>query len=181
MKLTLLVAMASLALAASPASAGEALCFQNQNYLVIGQERLDDVGMEFIIRPPAKGKIACVYEEKADDVLIGDPADPLWFEGLAGQYLVLTRSTGPDGNVVIYDLAAPATPMIDLAADDEITVADDRVTYWARTETGTANNCPEYAEFTASGLGAVVAEEQVVDVATGQATPTGRARCSATQ
>jgi len=181
MKQIFVLAAALLGLSAAPALAEEALCFQNENYLVIGQERLDEVGMEFIIRPPAKGKIACVYETREGDVTIGDPADPLWYEGLAGRYLVLTRSTGPDGNVVIYNLDEPAEPAIDVAADDEVTVSDDSVTYWARTDAGTADNCPEYAEFTADGLGAVVAEEQVFDVATGQVTQTGQVRCSATQ
>lgn len=179
----ILLAATIVGLAATPALADDTQCFQNEQFLVIGQERTDDVGTNFIVRPPATGKIACVYEEQAGDMLIGSPGDPLWYEGLAGRYLVLTRSTGPDGDVVIYDLenGDPITPYIDIAADDTVTITDDSVTYWARKEPGTADTCPDYAQATADGLGTVIADEIVLDIVTGDVTATGQTHCSTTQ
>lgn len=182
MKPILLLAAAFLGLTAMPALAQEAQCFQNEQYLVIAQERVDEVGADFIIRDPARGKIACVYEQREGDRLIGDPGDPLHYEGLAGQYLVLTRSTGPQGDLVVYDLTTDLfTPLIDVRAEDEITIADDSITYWQRLILGTAVNCPEYADNTGYGLGSMIYEERVFDLATVTVAATGRTRCSSTQ
>ncbi|KQT44878.1 hypothetical protein ASG47_15750 [Devosia sp. Leaf420] len=83
---------------AAPAMAQEAQCFQNDQFLVIAQDRTDSAGMEILARAPARGKIKCEYVERETDFVInplgqaGWPdGQPLWFEGLAGKYLVLTR------------------------------------------------------------------------------------------
>ncbi len=176
-----------LLLCAAPAVAQEAQCFQNEQFLVVAQDRSDSAGMEILAREPARGKIKCEYAERDGDVVVnpvgqeGWPdGQPLWFEGLAGKYLVLTRSTGPDGDILIIDLDEHQT-IVDEAADDEITVSDDAVTYWMRVEAGTAKNCPQFEEFTSNGLGAVIAEEQVLDIGSGEIKSTGEKRCSATQ
>jgi hypothetical protein len=168
------------AFAVTPAVAEDALCFQNDVALVIAQERTEDAGMNLLLRAPAKGKIKCEYVEREGDWIIGEPGDPLWYEGLAGNYLVLTRSTGPDGNIVIYDIASRSI-LVDEPADNEIALADETVTYWQRTSPGTAENCPEIGEYTANGLGAIMAEERLLDIASGEITPTGQSRCTATQ
>ncbi|GEM_PF-2531256 len=168
-------------LAASPAIANEAECFQNESHLVIFQDRVDEVGAEFIIRPPARGKIACLFEPQAGDMRIGTPGDPLHYLALLGDYLVLTRSTGPDGDLVIYDLAGDTgTPVVDVPADDEVTVSEE-ITYWERTGGAIAETCPRYDEYMGYGFGAVTAEERVFDPATGEVTATGESRCSSTQ
>lgn len=182
MKLTILAATVVLALAASPAVAQQAQCFQNDQYLVIAQQRLDEVGTDFIIRPPAKGKIACVYEQREGDRLLGEPEDPLHFEGLAGPYLVLTRSTGPQGDLVIYDLAGDLyTPLLDVRAEDEVAITEDSITYWQQAIRGTAVNCPSFDENTGYGLGSMVYEERVLDLAALTLMATGNTRCSSTQ
>lgn len=182
MKLIILAATVVLALAASPAVAQQAQCFQNDQYLVIAQERLDEVGTDFIIRPPAKGKIACVYEQREGDRLLGEPEDPLHFEGLAGPYLVLTRSTGPQGDLVIYDLAGDLyTPLLDVRAEDEVAITEDSITYWQQAIRGTAVNCPSFDENTGYGLGSMVYEERVLDLAALTLMATGNTRCSSTQ
>jgi hypothetical protein len=178
-RLTFFAALA-FAAASAPTLAQEAQCFQNDVALVIAQERTEHVGMNILARAPAKGKIKCEYKEKPGDWIIGEVDDPLWYEGLAGKYLVLTRSTGPDGNIVIYDLADRSI-LVDEPAELDIAITDDAVTYWQRTTEGTEENCPEYEEFTSNGLGAVIAEEQVLDIASGTIKATGQSRCSATQ
>ena len=182
MKRMIATGFAMLALTATPALAQEAQCFQNDQFLVIAQERLDDVGANFIIRPPAKGKIACVYEERDGDRLLGEPGDPLHYEGLAGRYLILTRSTGPQGDLVIYDLGSDLfQPLLDVRAQDEVVIADDSVTFWQQQILGTPENCPEYAEHQGYGLGSMIYEERVLDLASVTVSTTGETRCAATQ
>jgi hypothetical protein len=171
----------ALSLVTAPALAQEAQCFQNDQFLVISQERTDEVGADFLIRSPAKGKIKCVFEQHDGDVLLGAPDDPLHFAQLLGHYLVLTRSTGPDGDLVIYDLEDPDAPVLDVPADDEISATETELTFWERTVAGTAENCSDFAQYEEWGMGAVIAEEQVFNAADGSVTATGEKRCSATQ
>lgn len=170
-----------LGLSAVPAMA-EAECYQNEHYLVIGQQRVDELGTDFIIRQPAKGKINCLYEIADDDRVLSKTDDWVYYVGLARQYLVLNRSSGPDGDLVIYDLDGDlSAPAIDVRADDEIDVDGNTVTYWERTEPGNTENCPEFAQYSSFGLGAVIAEQMVFDTTTGQARRTGQQHCSQTQ
>lgn len=166
--------------ATQAATAQEAQCFQNGHYLVIAQERSESVGTDFIIRPPARGKIKCEFVPAQGDLLLDDRDEALWYAGLAGHYLALTRSTGPDGDVVIYDIATQ-TVVVDVPADDDLAVDEDGIIYWERVAQGTAENCPEFAEYDANGLGAVIAEERVFEVSSGAITASGDNRCSATQ
>lgn len=170
------------AFVAAPAFGQEAQCFQNESYLVIAQERVDEVGADFLVREPALGKIKCAFTEQSGDLRIGEPGNPLHYTGLAGYYLVLSRSTGPDGDVVIYDLRNIASgPLVDVPADDDVTIAPQEITFWERTGEANADNCPRFAEYKGYGFGAVIAEERVLDVADGEVVQTGQMRCSSTQ
>ena len=170
-----------LGLSVVPAMA-EAECYQNEHYLVIGQQRVDELGTDFIIRQPVRGKINCLYEIADDDRILSKTDDWVYFVGLAGHYLVLNRSSGPDGDLVIYDLDGDlSTPEIDVRADDEIDVRGDEVTYWKRTEPGNTENCQEFAQYSSFDFGAVIAEETVFNAATGQTRSTGKKHCSQTQ
>lgn len=181
MKNILALAAAMLGLSVIPAFA-QAECYQSDQFLVIAQQRLDEVGTDFIIRPPAKGKIGCLYEIADDDVVLSNPGDPLHFLQLAGQYLILTRSTGPQGDLVIYDLEDEwLMPLLDVRAEDEITVSGQSVTYWQQLIGGKPVNCPSFAENTAMGLGSMIYEERVLDLETLTVAATGETRCSTTQ
>ena len=171
-----------LGLTAMPTLAAEAQCFQSDQFLVIAQERFDEVGTGFIIRPPARGKIACRYEIGETDLVLSNPGDPLHYEQLIGQYLVLTRSTGPQGDLVVYDLTRDLyTPLLDVRAEDEIAITDQTVTYWQQLILGTEANCPDYAANTGNGLGSMIYEERILDLASVTVAATGRTRCSSTQ
>ncbi|SFV30918.1 hypothetical protein SAMN05216456_1172 [Devosia crocina] len=178
-----LIVLTTLVLGTAGAAFGqEAQCFQNDHYLVIEQPRFEEVGSEFIVRPPARGKIACSFETSDGDIRIGEIDDPIHYLGLAGPYLVLERSTGPDGNLVVYDLDAGAfEPIIDVPVDDEILVDDETIAYWERTDVGTAENCKEYAEHRSYGFGSVISEERTFDIASGTLSASGDWRCSSTQ
>lgn len=181
MKSSVLILAATLAMFAGPAFA-EAQCYQSNQFLVIAQDRTDEVGTDFIIRPPARGKIACLYEPTADDVVISNAEDPLHYEKLVGQYLVLTRSTGPQGDLVIYDLANYSFfPMLDVGASDDIVVTEDSVTYWQELILGSEINCDTYAENSSYDLGSMIYEERILDLATQTVAATGKTQCLSTQ
>ena len=84
-RLALLAAF--LALAAAPAFAQEAQCFQNEQFLVIGQQKPDEVGSTFRVRAPAMGKIICEYREREGDMLIAESLG-LWalFSGARSRF-----------------------------------------------------------------------------------------------
>lgn len=178
-RLPIIAALVLLA-APAPAFAAEALCVQSDKALVIAEEREGEVGMNILARAPAKGKIACQYEEREGDWIIGKPDDPLYYHDLRGQYLILTRSTGPDENLVILDVANRGV-VVDEWIGDSFIVNDADVTFWQRFEDGNAENCPEFEEYSSYGFGASIAREQAFDLATGTITATGAERCSATQ
>ena len=181
MKRIYVLVAALLALSATPAFA-QAECYQNDQFLVIAQERLNEVGTDFIIRPPARGKIACLYEINDGDVVLSNPGDALHFEQLVGKYLVLTRSTGPQGDLVVYDLTTDLyTPLLDARALDDMTVTEDSITYWQQLIGGTAVNCPSFAENTGYGLGSMIYEERVLDLASVTVKATGETQCASTQ
>lgn len=178
---TLLIGSAFFSLSATQASqAQEAQCFQNGDYLVVAQERSEDVGSDILVRAPATGKIKCALEPAEGDFVLDTADEALWYAGLAGKYLALTRSTGPDGDIVVYDLSTRAV-VIDVPADDDLLIDEDRIVYWERVAAASADTCPEFAEYEANGFGAVIAEERVLDVHTGEIGASGESRCSATQ
>ena len=181
MKPIFVLAAVLLGLSASPAFA-EAQCYQSDQFLVIAQDRVDEVGTDFIIRPPAQGKIACLYEIGDTDTVLSNPGDPLHYEQLIGQYLVLTRSTGPQGDLVVYDLAGDLyAPLLDARAEDDITITDQTITFWQKVIRGTEANCPSFAENAGYGLGSMIYEERILDLGTVTVAATGQTRCSSTQ
>lgn len=181
----LALALSAFVVTAAPAFSQEdfsegPICVQNETALIIAEERPEDVGMNILARAPAKGKIRCEYVEQEGDWIIGQIDDPLYYQDLVGKYLVLTRSTGPDDNLVIFDLDDQSV-VVDEWVGDGFLVSETDVTFWPRFEDGNAENCPEFEEYTSYGFGASIAREQVLDFATGTITATGEERCSATQ
>lgn len=181
---TALLSALAFAAVVTPALAQDAQpqCYQSGAFFVIGQDRTETVGTDFIIKTLPKGSKtpACVFEATKADIQLNDQDEPFWYEAIAGTYLVLTRSTGPDGQIVIFDMSN-GDKVIDTPSDDDITVADDTITYWERIDEGTAENCPDFADNTANGLGSQIAAETNFDVSSGKTSVTGQQRCSATQ
>ena len=195
----LFLAAAALLLTAAPALAQFPECFRNEDWAVAVSPFADEPGAEFIVTPvefagpefefnvtpgdTVDVSTICAAEKLPESFTIGSRGDPLWYSGLAGQYLVLTRSTGPDGDVVIYDLENPAEPVVDAPYSSAVPleVGDTEVAYWTRVSEGTAETCADYAEWEANGLGAAIYAKTVFDVASGQETASGETTCYATQ
>ncbi len=180
MKRALPLIATSLFALASPAFADEARCFANAQFLVIAQERTESAGTDILARTTG-AIMPCTYSVADGDVMIGDAEDPLWFNALAGQYLILERSTGPEGNLVIYDLTRPEKPVLDLPAESHPIVLPQDVIFWAFDGEASVENCPGIAENTANGLGTMVTAETVFSLLDASLALTGRTRCVATQ
>jgi hypothetical protein len=174
----------SIALAAIgslPAYAQEVECHASKDYAVAVKPYADDAGAQFAVTflggktKPTK----CVFDAKKADYVIGKPGDPLWFGEQAGNYLVLTRSTGPQGDLVIYDLKARKV-VLDVPSDD-YSVNGSKISFWQRTVEATRRNCPSFAQNKANGLGSFIAAEKTFDTATATVKETGKSRCDATQ
>jgi len=167
-------------LCVSLANASEPQCYTNARYHVAALPYPDDAGNTFsVIRlNGAAAPAACAFDDKAD-LVIGKAGDPLWFGELADDSLILNRSTGPQGDLVVYDLASGAA-ILDVPSD-EYERQGNRITFWQRMAQATAENCPEFAENSANGLGSVTAIEKVLDLTTKAVSETGQSKCVSVQ
>lgn len=174
-----LIALGFLSLT-SPALADGARCYANADFLVIAEERMESAGTNIVVR--TEGAIMpCTYAVTEGDIVIGSEDEPLWFEALEGKHLVLRRSTGPEGNLVIYDLTRPEEPVLDVPAESHPIILPQDVIFWAFDAPGTAETCPAYSENTANGLGSMVTAETTYSFIDGSLAQTGDTRCIATQ
>lgn len=181
MRFPKLAAACTLTLLAIPAAAvaQDATCYSSPGFVVAALENTENPGTRFSILPAgAVGSDTCRFDA-AGDYVIGDGEDPIWFAALAGNMLVLSRSTGPQGDLVVHDLASRKI-VLDVPADD-FTADPKGITFWERAEEANASNCPEFAEHQANGLGAVISLESRFDFTSAAVTRTGKSRCDATQ
>jgi len=172
--------VAALALSPHPAQAQEFGCHSVPRFHVNAIEQKHDAGTLFAVKVRKPGdKSACKVTQTSADFVVGANGDPLWFEALTPRYLIMTRSTGPQGDVVIFDLDRRSYALD--APADEVAVSATGATFWERKETATRKNCPQLAKYKADGLGAVVTAETKFDFASGVVTATGQRRCDPTQ
>ncbi|WP_117191226.1 hypothetical protein [Rhizobium terrae] len=171
----------SLFVMADAASAQDVECHSNKDFLVAAKSYQDEAGSQFAVTALAgKPKPAkCVFDMRKADFVIGTPGDPLWFGEQSGNLLILSRSTGPEGDLVIYDLKTRKA-ILDVPSDD-YALENGRLTFWQRTAQATRKNCPSFARNKANGMGSVISVEKTFDFAANTVKDTGRSRCDATQ
>lgn len=169
-----------LALLALPAAAQEVECHSSDSYRVAVKPYSEEPGAQIAVTALEPGTTsACRFDaDEADDV-IGEPGDPLWFYALEGNILVLSRSTGPQGDVVVHDLDE-GTVLLD-APSDAFEVRNGKLVFWERTAEGDPDTCPGFAEFQANGFGTVITVEKTLDFADGSVAASGASRCDGTQ
>jgi len=137
---------------AAPVLAQEIECHNNKDYLVVSKTYSGDAGAQFAItalngKPkPAK----CAFDAKKADFVIGKPGDPLWFSAQTGSLLILTRSTGPQGDMVVYDLKTRKS-VLDVPSDD-YAAEGGKLVFWQRTAAATKKNCPSFTENEKNGM-----------------------------
>lgn len=164
----------------SSASLAEPQCHSNAHYHVVAQPYPDDAGNRFaVIRLKGAPPAGCVFDASKADIVIGKEGDPLWYADLSGDSLILSRSTGPQGDLVVYDLKSGRS-VLDVPAD-EYELKGNLLSFWQRTAQATAETCPGFAENQANGLGSVTAVLKTYDLQTGTITETGDSKCVAVQ
>lgn len=164
--------------AATNAVVPEVPCYANDLYSVAVLENDDTPGARFAISSAAADG-TCRVDESGPKQVIGDGQDPLWFSDLQGKFLILSRSTGPQGDLVVYDLDS-GIAVLDVPSDD-FEAYNTGVTFWQRTVEATEQNCPNYADFVGDGLGAVIVEKAHYDFASGAIDRSHEQRCDPLQ
>lgn len=167
-------------LLALPVAAQEIECHSSGAFRVAVKPYAEEPGVQIAVTSVKAGDAAtCAFDAATADRVIGEAGDPLWFHTLAGNILVLTRSTGPQGDVVVHDLAK-GTVLLD-APSDAFEVSDGKLVFWERSGEANAGNCPDYAEHQANAMGSVIAVEKTLLFADGTVAASGASRCDATQ
>lgn len=163
----------------SSASMAEPQCHSNDRYHVVAEPYADDAGNRFAVsRLNGTAPTTCAFDESDADLVI-KAGDPLWYADLSGDALILSRSTGPQGDLVVYDLRT-GQPILDVPAD-EYELKDSALSFWQRTAQATAATCPSFAENEANGFGSVNAVLKTLDLETGAVSETGESKCVAVQ
>lgn len=180
MKTAALFSISLLALAGT-ASAQGVECHASSEFFIAEKAHADDVGSQFAVTALA-GKpkpTRCAFDAKKATFVIGKPGDPLHFENHADALLILSRSTGPQGDLVVYDLKARKA-VLDVPSDD-YALEGDRITFWQRTVEATRKNCKTFAENQKNGFLSMISVQKVFDIKAGTVKDLGKSRCDSVQ
>lgn len=176
----ILAGFALLASAGPVRAANPAVCHADANYLVIGRERDEDVGTDFLVRKAEASK-ACAFQKKEGDFTVGGPEDAYFFVALKGNLLLLDDGTGPSRTLIVYDLNTRQKVLEAPYSDDGKTITDQAMTFWMQTGEANAANCKRFKEYQKSGFGAVIETRTVLDFASASLNKGTQTRCTATQ
>lgn len=185
-----LIAIAALttAFAADIAPAGaKPVCTQNDRYLIVEKPYKDSVGNSYIVREKdGDAKPACAFRAQKGDFVIGNPnsedGDPFFLLKLKDQYLFIDSGTGPDRELVIYNLASRGRIYANGYSDEDISFGDSRATFWAASdEKPTKKTCPKLHAIEKDGFTAGIEVEAAFDYASGQVSTGPGRRCVAYQ
>lgn len=164
----------------SSASMAEPQCHSSDRYHVVAQPYPDDAGNRFAVtRLDGSAPKTCIFDESKADLVIGAAGDPLWYAELSDDSLILSRSTGPQGDLVVYDLKS-GKAIVDVPAD-EYELKGSVLSFWQRTTQATAETCPGFAENETNGFGSVIAELKTLDLEGQTVSDTGKSKCVAVQ
>ncbi len=165
----------------SLAEAAPVECHADKDFHVAVKPFNEDSGALFAVTA-LSGKAApktCGFDPQSADFVIGRNGDALWYSDLAGRYLILQRSTGPQGDLVVIDLATRKT-MLDAPSDD-FAREGDTLAFWQRGEEATEKNCATFKENSENGLRSVISTQKLFSLADGKVGATGTTRCDAAQ
>lgn len=165
----------------SLAEAAPVECHTDRQFHVAVRPFADEPGSLFAVTALG-GKAApgaCAFDPQSADFVIGKRGDALWYQNLAGKYLVLQRSTGPQGDLVVIDLSTRQT-VLDVPSDD-FALEGDTLSFWQRGTQATAANCTTFRKNAANGLGSVISARKLFGIISGKTIATGETRCDAVQ
>ena len=129
----------------------------------------------------ASETMPCVNVVASSDVVIQNDL-PEFVLGLAENFLIVDSGTAPPPRgLKIYDMDAQSSTYSDTYSPP-ISIATGTVTYWASTkQVVTTANCPGLDQYTADGLGAVIASHVVLNLSALSKKELGEYRCEPTQ
>ncbi len=168
----------------NPASVpvSNANCMESSRYFVVdnnpGLPGLDVVAKH---KTSPDETIPCAGGAEAGDVVIQNDL-PEFVLGLAENFLIIDSGTAPPPRgLELYDLDAQTSTYTDQYSDP-ISIASDSITYWEPIRRAvTLKNCPDFDQYTADGLGAVIESHITLNLPALTKEDLGESRCVPTQ
>lgn len=163
-------------------TAANITCMQSPEYFVVVNGP-QEPGLDVIAKHKTSPDetFPCADVAAAGDVVVQNDL-PEFVLGVAQQFLVIDSGTAPPPRgLIVYDLDAQTSTFTDTYSPP-IDIATDTVTYWEATKQApTTANCPDLAQYSADGLGAVIESHVSLDLDTMAVTPLGAHQCEPVQ
>ncbi|MBZ9934695.1 hypothetical protein LB518_00190 [Mesorhizobium sp. BR1-1-16] len=158
-------------------------CTSNASYLIVEVSHGEDVGNTYLVRDnTASPKPACSTKKLKTDFVVGSRDDAFYLLKLVGNYLLIDAGTGPDRDLLIYDLASKKQVFSGGYSDDDIKIDSSKVVFWTGSaEKATKKNCKDLASIEKNGLTPVIEALATFDFTSGKLTRSNNLRCSAEQ
>jgi hypothetical protein len=162
---------------------GALQCHDSPKYFAVEKSLADSVGSDILIKyktEPSQN-IPCAYTPVSGDLELKNVMAE-YFLTFTDNFLVLDKGTAPEPRgLVVYDLRTREMVFTDSYAKP-VEVVGDSITYWSKTDQKpTIQNCPNLAEYTGYGLGAVVMSKVTVDLSSRIKSDLGVFECIAVQ
>jgi hypothetical protein len=160
---------------------GRTECYGYPRYFVAARPLEEEVGSDVLVRRLAAGArgapaAGCAFDSIAGDYVVRNHWAE-YFEGLRGDLLFLYSGTGPQGSVVVHDIAG-RRELIEIETDQLVSWRDSvTLVLWLRRDTVPHSRCPEVPEGLLAGMDSLMA----LDLGTLHLTALGPARCEAWQ
>ncbi|HUC02262.1 MAG TPA: hypothetical protein VMA75_05225 [Candidatus Paceibacterota bacterium] len=168
--------------AASSTGFANIACMESPDYFVVDNGP-QEPGLDVIAKHKTSPDetFPCADVTASSDVVVQNDL-PEFVLGVTQRFLVIDSGTAPPPRgLIIYDLDAQTSTFSDTYAAP-IDIATDTVTYWEATKQApTAANCPDLAQYSADGLGAVIESHVTLDLSTMATTSLGAYQCEPTQ
>jgi hypothetical protein len=163
------------------AGADGVTCHTNSQFMIAEKSRNPNVGTDFLVMKNMPG-MPCEYTATSDSFEISNADEADYFLALTGHYLVLDEGTGPDPRgLIVYDLNAKEKVYSGQYAKP-FSAEGDKLTFWLpTTDVPTADNCPDLAQYTQNGLGAIIEAQTTLDLSTLSKVSLGEMRCEPMQ
>jgi hypothetical protein len=161
----------------------EEKCVGNKNYFVAVKAHTGSVGSDFLIKSKSSEDqiIPCEYVVESGDFEIKSE-NPDYVLALENNFLILDEGTGPGPRgLIVYDLSIRKKIYEDMYLEP-VTFQNNSMNYWTgTTKKVTEENCPEFKELKANGLGAAIEARVSLDLSSLSKKETREFRCSPRQ
>jgi len=158
--------LAALAAYSGNAAAEPLSCHDSPRYFIVVRTAENDMGSDFLVKYKSAPdeRLPCEFKAKRGDLQIPNEFAE-YFDGVRGDLLLLDSGTGPEREMVIWDLKkrekkgrfsigegpAPAGARFAVPADPK--AEPGYMEFWMETDQATPENCPEGKAWEADGLG----------------------------